>query len=143
MVARLRCVFRSTGNENPSIICLYGAESNWDVKIYVQYLPLLPLMINVVECNYLLIKLEEMDFVCHHCLYFLLILTVDHTDPCLGKVVGHCKLGVSVETDVLLVVSLRIYLWISDFGRFSTGATWSTVLVLGLAIVLIIQHLLE
>ena len=138
MVARLRSVFSSTGNENPSIICLYRAESNRDVKVYVQHLPLLPLVIDVVERYYLLIKLEEMDFVCHHCLNFLLVLTVDHTDPCLGKVVGHCKLGVTIETDVLLVVSLRVYLGISDLGRFSTSATWSAILVLGLAIVLII-----
>ena len=99
-------------------------------------------MIDVVERYYLLIKFEEMDFVCHHCLDFLLVLAVDHSDPCLRKVVGHCKLRVTIETDILLVVSLRVYLWISDLGCFSTSATWSAVLVLGLAI-LIIEHLLE
>jgi hypothetical protein len=100
-------------------------------------------MVDIVERNYLLIKLEEMDFVCHHCLDFLLVLSVDHTDPRLRKVIGHCKLRVTVEADVLLVVSLRVYLRVSRLHCFSTGASRSTVLVLSVVAVLIVQHLLE
>ena len=138
MIARLRCVLRSTSNKDPAVIRLYGAESNRDIEVYVQHLSLFSLVIDVVECDYLLIKLEEMDFVRHHCLDFLLVLSVDHTDTCLRKVVGHCKLRVTVEADVLLVVSLSVYLGISDLSRFSTGTTRSTKLVLSLAIALIV-----
>ena len=89
MVTGLRGVLRTSGNEYPSIIGLYGTESDRDIEVYVQHFSLLPLMVNVVECNYLLIKFEEVDLVRHYCFYLLLVLTVHHSDTCLGEVVCH------------------------------------------------------
>ena len=90
MVTGLRGILSSSSNKYPSIICLYGAESDRDIEVYVQHLSLLPLMVNIVERHYLLVKLEEMDLVCHYSFYFLLVLTIYHSNTCLREVLSHC-----------------------------------------------------
>ena len=143
MIARLRCVLCSSCDEDPPIVCLNGAESDWNVKVDIEHLSLFPLVINVVERDYFLIKLKEMDFVGHDCLDLLLVLSVDHANTRLREVVCHGELRVTVEANVLLIVTLKVHLGIPRLVCFSSSTTRGIILVLTLSIVLVIQHLLE
>ena len=66
-------------------------------------------MVHVVEGHNLLIELEEVDLVCANLLHLVLVLlrlrSIHHSDASLGEVVGHCKLRVPVEADVVLVLA--------------------------------------
>lgn len=96
-------------------------------------------MVNVVEGDNLLIELEEMDLVRHHCLYLLLVLPINHTDTCLREVVGHSQLRIPVETNILLVVSLNLR--VAGLVCLTSCTSWRVVLALLLT--LVIKHLLE
>ena len=74
MIAGLRCVLRTSSDEDSSIIGLNRAETNWNIEVNIQNFSLLSLMINIVECHNLLIKFEEVDFVCSDFFNLVLIL---------------------------------------------------------------------
>ena len=92
MVARLRGILSTTSDVYSSVVCLDRAEPDGDVEVNVQDFLLLPLVVNVVECDYLLVELEEVDLVglgsLHH-LLLLVLLPLDHPDPSLFEVVRH------------------------------------------------------
>ena len=66
-------------------------------------------MVHIIECNYLLIKLEEMNLVGPYLLHLILVLVslrpIQHSNASLGKVVGHRELRVPIEADVILVLA--------------------------------------
>ena len=66
-------------------------------------------MVHVIECNYLLIELEEMNLVGPHLLHLILVLVslrpIQHSNASLGEVVGHRELRVPIEADVILVLA--------------------------------------
>ena len=70
-------------------------------------------MIHVVEGYDLLVELEEVDFVGPDRFDLLLVCglgSVDKPDACLGEVVGHGELRISIEADVLvLLVVLSVH----------------------------------
>lgn len=144
MVAGLRGVLGSSCNEDPSIIGLNGTKSDGNVKVNVENLSLFPLMVHIVKSNDLLVKLKEVNLVCHNRLDFLLLLPIDHADASLRKVVCHRQLGVPVETNILLAVHISLVLTqlrVSRLGSISSTVTRSEILTLGY--VLVIEHLLE
>lgn len=116
VVATLRGVLGTTGDEDSSIIRLNWAKSDWNVEIDIENFSLFSLMVDVVKCYNFLVKFEKVDFVCSDDFNFLLILiclgAIYHSDPCLCKVICHCQLRISVERNVLSL-STRIYLVIS------------------------------
>ena len=91
MVARLRGVLSSTSDEDSSVVSLDRAESYWNVEVDVENFSLFSFVINVVEGNNLLIKLEKMNFVGSSCFDLLSVCSgsADHSDSSLGEVVGH------------------------------------------------------
>jgi hypothetical protein len=66
-------------------------------------------MVHVIERNYLLIELEEMNLVGPHLLHLILVLvslrSIQHSNAGLGEVVRHRELRVPIETDVILVLA--------------------------------------
>lgn len=66
-------------------------------------------MVHVIERNYLLIELEEMNLVGPHLLHLILVLMslrpIQHSDASLGEVVRHRELRVPIEADVILVLA--------------------------------------
>ena len=64
MIARVSTILGSSCNEYSSIISLNTAESNGYVEVNVQQLSCLLIILNIVECQYLLVKLKEMNLVC-------------------------------------------------------------------------------
>ena len=63
MIRRLRRVFRSASDKNPTVICLNRAESDRDHEVNIENFSLLPLMVHIVEGHDFLIELEEVDLV--------------------------------------------------------------------------------
>lgn len=129
MITGLRSILGSTSDENSSIVGLNRAKSDRNIEVNVQYLPLFPLVIDVIKCHDLLVKFEKMNFVCSNNFQLLLILVVlravYHSDASLGKIVSHSELRISIERNILclgscidvrvsilkasIIFSLRIY----------------------------------
>ena len=129
MIAWLGSILCTTSNEYASIICLDWAESNGNVEVDVEHLPLLSLVIDVIKGHNLLVKFEEVDLV-GSCRFKLLLVrlilwSIDHSDACLCKIVGHCKLRVPIEADILLMLASVVALIASTIGRFE-AAMWSS-----------------
>lgn len=110
VVARLRSVLCPSSDENSPVVGLNWAESNWNVEVDVQNLPLLSLLVDVVKGDYLLVKFKKVDLICLDHFYLLDVLSVlgfvQHLDPGLFKIIGHCELRVSVETYVLGILPI-------------------------------------
>jgi hypothetical protein len=138
-------VFGSSGDEDSAVVGLDRTESYGDVEVDVQHLPLLSFVVDVVKSHNLLIELEEVNLVGHNCFYFLLILPINHANPCLGKVIGHGELRIPVKADVLLVVgNFRVLGELAGLvSRFQGVSTASRGIELVLNAVLIVKHLLE
>jgi hypothetical protein len=67
------------------------AESYWNVEVDVQNFSLLSFVVDIVEGNYLLIELEEMNFVSSSGFNLLGVCSrsTNHPYSGLSKVVGH------------------------------------------------------
>ena len=67
MVRRLRRVFGSSGDKDPSVVSLDRTKSNRDHEVDIQYFPLFPFVVDVVKSNNFLIELKEVDFIGSGC----------------------------------------------------------------------------
>ena len=107
VVARLRCILGASSDKNAAIVCLDRAEPDWDVEINVEHFSLLSLLVDIEKSDYLLVELEEVDLVGVDHLHLVSSRRlVHHSDASRLEVVRHGELGVPVEADVLLVLSL-------------------------------------
>ena len=109
VVRGLGSILGSSGDENSAIVSLDGAESNWNVEVDVKDFPLLALVIDVVESNKFLIELEEVDLVRlgHvHFLFFIFLRRFLDSSDC--EIIGHSKLRVPVETNVLCGLFVQV-----------------------------------
>ena len=108
MVGALRGILGSSSDEDSAIVCLDGAEPDWYHEVDIQHFSLLPLLVDIVERYDFLVEFEEVDLVGPHAFSNLrsCLGSIYHSDAGLGKVVGHCQLGVPVEADVLTLAAL-------------------------------------
>lgn len=63
MIATLRAILRATSNENLPIIRLNRTKPYRYRKVLQQHLSRLPIIIDIVVCDVLLVKFEEVDAV--------------------------------------------------------------------------------
>ena len=74
MVRALRAVFSAACEEYSTVNCLDAAESDRYVELGQKLLSRLPIIVNVVVSDDLLVELEEMDFIQRHdCLGVILL----------------------------------------------------------------------
>lgn len=70
-------------------------------------------MVDIVECNNFLIEFEEVNFIGFDFFNYILACLLwpsCHSDSCHFEVVGHGKLRIPVETNVLALLSISYFL---------------------------------